>query len=495
MLVSSVFIISTCALFYELLLSTISSYLLGSSVLHFSLVIGLFMFFLGVGAYVSKFITEQLLERFVAVEILLGFVGGFSGLVLTAAFSLTEYYYLVLLLLIGAISVLVGLEIPLVTRLVREYQELKDALAHILAFDYLGALVASIVFPLLALPYLGTVKTSFLIGIFNVLVAVVNCLEFRRILPSARKMLAASCCTLALLGGGLAYSSAATGFLEHFLYQDEIIFSTQTRYQKLVLTKFEDDFRLFINGDLQFSSIDEYRYHESLVHVPLSLVPRPEEVLVLGGGDGLAVREILKDARVGRVTLVDIDAEMTRLGREHPLFAKLNDHSFSSAKVSIVNEDAWKFLEKGTGVYSVIIIDLPDPNDTSLGKLYSAEFYGLVKRHLAGDGVLVTQSTSPYFAREAFWCINHTLREVFPTVVPYNAYVPSFGLWGFNLASSRALDLARVHLTVPTKFLTPESLPRLFIFDKDTGEVPTALNHLDSQELISVYERSADNWN
>lgn len=494
MLLASVFIVATCTIFYELLIGSISSYFLGSSILHFSLTIGLFLFFMGVGSFLSKFITERLLPAFITIEIAIGLFGGLSAAILYAAFSLTNYFYLAGFLLIASISIGAGLEIPLITRMIRRYGTLSSALANALAFDYIGGLIASILFPLVLLPYLGLMKTAFVVGMLNLSVAAVNAHYFRHELKRYSRYIAISLLGIALLGAGLFQSLSISSFFEQFLYQDQILYSAQTPYQRIIITRFKNDIRLFLNGDLQFSSIDEYRYHEALVHPALSMTRTRERVLILGGGDGLALREILKYPDVKEVTMVDIDKQMTDLGREHPLLVELNGNSMSDERLRIINADAGKYLEETTDIYSVIIIDLPDPNDLALGKLYSQEFYGLVSRHLDADGVMVAQSTSPYFSRKAYWSINETLGEVFDAVVPYTVHVPTFGQWGMNMAANRPLELSQMEVPVPVRYLDADVIPTLFVFDADTSRVEVDANKLDNQVLVQYYEESVRDW-
>ena len=397
-LATAILITSLCAIIYQLLVSALSSYLLGSSVLHFSLTIGLFMSFMGLGSYLSKYIQQDRVEYFVYIETAIGFLGGIAAFVLFLSFSTTDYYYLVALILIASISTLVGLELPLVTRLLRQYSSLKDTLAHLLAVDYIGALVASILFPLVFLPYLGIMKTGFLIGIVNIGIAIVTAFEFRGHIERLKGKIIIPFLSIAILTLGFIYSFKLVNYFERFIYQDQIILSEQSAYQRIVLTKFQDDIRLFLNGSIQFSSLDEYRYHEPLVHIPLTLVPSPEHVLILGGGDGLAVREALKHEQISTITLVDIDPRITELAQSHPVLRTLNDNALSSDKVTIVHQDAQKYLETTSKLFSVIIIDLPDPNDTSLGKLYTNSFYKLIAHRLTQDGIVITQASSPYFA-------------------------------------------------------------------------------------------------
>jgi spermidine synthase len=493
-LLFSVFVIASCGIFYQLLISTVSTYFLGSGVLYFSLTIGLFLFFMGVGSYLSKYIEKDLLEWFIRMEIFIGVIGGFSSFLLYYAFSVTQAYFFFSILVIASISTLMGLEIPIVVRILKERHTLKDTIAHILTFDYVGALVASVIFPLILLPYLGIMRTSFLIGFINILIATVGIYIFWNTLKKKRVYLAVSVMGLIILVAGFIFSFSITKFFENYAYQDRIIFTEQSPYQRIVVTKFKEDIRLFLNGNLQFSSVDEYRYHESLVHIPLSYVKQKEQVLVLGGGDGLVVRELLKYPEVQHITVVDIDPKITDFAKKNKFFLEMNEQSLLNTKVKIINEDALKFIENTEIFYNVVIIDLPDPEDPTLGRLYSKEFYERVKQRMSVDGLLVTQATSPYFAREAYWTIGVTLESEFSWVKPYTVYVPSFGQWGFFLAGKNIKDELPV-LKVPTRYLTSEIIPTLFIFDSDSSKVPAEVNTLSNQILVRKYEKSWENVN
>ncbi len=516
-LLTSVLIIAICGILYELLISTITSYFQGSSVLHFSLVIGLFLSFMGVGSYFSRYIKKDLLTWFIRFEIVLGIVGGFATFLLYFAFSLTPYFYLVAFFLIAILGGMIGVEIPILTRIVREYENLRDALASVLSFDYMGALVASVLFPLVLLPNLGTMRTSFVVGLLNLIVALLNIYLFREELQRFKSLMTSTVLASLILIGGFAYSFQLNSFFEQFLYQDQVMFSRQSAYQQIVMTKWNQDIRLFIDGNIQFSSRDEHRYHEPLVHIPMAMAPSHENILVLGAGDGLAVREILKYPNVGQIDVVDLDPEMTQIGKNHPVLIRLNDSAFHHSNVRIFNQDAYKFIEESSAFYDVVIIDLPDPNNHSLGKLYSQEFYGLLAKRLSVGGTVVTQSTSPYFAPNAFWCIHQSMETVLPHTLGYQTNVPSFGPWGFNLsqklgnslqadstASTEAweqLSMTRLQTqlfarpdSLSFRYLTPEILPTLFSFDGDMAERAVEVNRLSNQSLVSYYEKSWNQW-
>ncbi len=453
------------------------------------------MSFMGVGSYLSKYVETKLLDWFVGIEIFIALLGGFSGLLLYGAYSLTEFYYAIAFCLIALISIGVGMEVPLITRIIKENSRLQDALANVLAVDYAGALLASILFPVILLPYLGVMRTAFAVGILHVIVAAYTCVVLAEILQLKKLHLLASAASALLLLLGFAYSLSLVGILEQYLYQDQILYSQQSSYQKIVLTKHKADTRLFLDGNLQFSSIDEYRYHETLVHLPLHLVPQAENVLLLGAGDGLALRELLKYQSIKSITLVDLDPVITQLARENKDLRELNANSLDDPRVTIYNQDAFEFIAKNEALYSVIIADLPDPNTLSLGKLYTKEFYTLLRKRLAGDGVFITQATSPYFARLPFWCIHQTMEAAFPHVQAAQLYVPSFGIWGFQLAMNHSFSLPDTEFRVPTRWLTPELVSGMERFDADIAEVPTTINRLDNQTLVGYYEASWEDWN
>lgn len=290
------------------------------------------------------------------------------------------------------------------------------------------------------------------------------------------------------LGIGLAEAKRITIAAEDNIYADEIIFARDTRYQHIVLTRFKDDIRLFLNSHLQFSSRDEYRYHEALIHPGLSAVAAPRRVLVLGGGDGLAVREILKYPQIESITLVDLDAEMTRLFSTHTMLTALNHKSFSSSKVHIINADAFPWVDSNTESYDFIVIDFPDPTNYSLGKLYTTAFYKATARHLSGQGLMVVQSTSPMFARDSYWCIAETLKQAGLQTYPYHVYVPSFGEWGFVIAAYHDYQLP-ASLPKGLRFVSVDGLPALFHFPPDMSPLPMPPNRLNDQVLVRAYDQ------
>lgn len=493
-LLLSTSIIAVCALVYELGIGSLSSYLRGNSVYQFSITIGLFMTALGVGSYLSKYLTKPLMTAFISVELAIGCIGGFSCPLLFAAYSFNLVYTPIMWALIILIGTLTGLEIPLLTRIFREYTPLRIALANVLTFDYLGGLIGAMAFPLLLLPVVGIFDISMVMGLANLAVVFVNLILFRREIRHLKSLSFVSVLIAAGLVGGLFISNPVAGYLEQRIYADKIILSKASKHQRIVLTRWKDDIRLYINGRLQFSAMDEHRYHEVLVHPAASLIPSRSQILVLGGGDGLAVREILKYSDVNAVTVVDIDPMITNLARRDRIFRQMNRDAFHNPKVHVVNQDAKQFLQTTNRRYNFVVIDLPDPDDEGLVSLYSREFYQLVKRRLAKDGLAVTQSSSPFFARKAFWCIHQTIESAGFNAIPYHVYVPSFGAWGFNLFAEWRPNPDKIKLTVPTRFLSEASIPTVFAFGKDMQEIETQINTLLTPKLLSYHRSGWKSW-
>jgi spermidine synthase len=484
----SVLLIAACGLIYELIAGTLASYLLGDSVFQFSTVIGTYLFAMGIGSWLSKYLTRALVARFISIELMVGLVGGFSSSLLFLGFAYGHGFELELYALVIVIGALVGLEIPLLLRILKGRYEFRDLVSHVLTFDYLGALAASLVFPLWLVPKLGLVRGAMLFGLVNAAVALWSTYLFREELGRAAGLRVACLAVLAALGTGMAGARYITVAAENNIYADEVIFARDTHYQRIVLTKWKDDLRLFLSSHLQFSSRDEYRYHEALVHPGLAALPGARRVIVLGGGDGLAVREILKYPSVESITLVDLDPEMTRLFSTHPLLKRINSGSLTAPRVHVVNADAFLWLDSSTEFWDFAVVDFPDPTNFSLGKLYTTAFYKLLARHLSAHGLAAVQSTSPLFARQSYWCVVETMKQAGFTVYPYHAYVPSFGEWGFTLG---AITPYRPPQQLPAglRFLTPPVLAEMFNFPADMGPVAAEPNRLNDQVLVRYYDQ------
>lgn len=494
----TVLVVATCGLVYELVAGTLASYVLGDSVTQFSTVIGVYLSALGLGAWLSRFVQRGLARRFIEVELAVALLGGASAPLLFLAFGhLPQAFRPVLYGVVLLVGTLVGLEIPLVMRILREAVEFKELVAKVLTFDYVGALLASLMFPLVLIPHLGLVRTSLLFGILNAAVGLWSTWIFAPLLGPTAGLRAKSAVVILMLTVGFAFSEQLTDLAEEGAYADPVVFAKSTRYQRLVITRAGGHFQLFLNGNLQFSSADEYRYHEALVHPAFALRPQARRVLVLGGGDGLAVREVLRHPGVSEVVLVDLDPEMTTLAVQNPLLFELNRGSLRDPRVKVVNDDAFVWLAEAgpqAGLFDVALVDFPDPHNFSLGKLYTRHFYQLLRGRLDPQGVVAVQSTSPMFARRSFWCINRTLESAGFQVRPYHALVPSFGEWGFALGALQPFAAPQEPLP-GLRYLDGPTLASLFVLGPDMAPLPAEVNRLNNQALVRYYEEEWRRWN
>lgn len=497
LLLATVLIIATCGLVYELVAGALASYLLGDSITQFSTVIGVYLSAMGLGAHLSKYVERDLAGRFVDTELAVALIGGLSAPLLFLCFGRADVpmFRVVLYSLVLVVGTLVGLEIPLLLRILKDRYEFKDLIARVLAFDYLGALVASLMFPILLVPRLGLVRTSVAFGLLNAAVGIWSTYLLRGSLRGTSWLRVKGAGVMAILFAAFIAADQLTSLAEEGLYADEVVFAKTSPYQRMVITRNRAGFQLFLNGNLQFASADEYRYHEALVHPAMAMQPRPKRALVLGGGDGLAVRELLRYDELEQVVLVDLDPEMTKLARDNVLVRELNRDALHSPKVEIVNEDAYLWLERDHGLFDVVIIDFPDPNSFSLGKLYTTRFYNMLRRALSPGAAVAVQSTSPLMARSSYWCVVRTMEESGFHVRPYHAFVPSFGEWGFVLASDAPFEQPSKLRAQELSYLTDDLLPALFSFSADMGPVPVEVNRLNNQVLVQYYEAEWKRWN
>lgn len=490
----NVIIIATCGLIYELLAGTLSSYVLGDSVTQFSLIIGIYLFAMGVGSWLSRFIDKNVAEKFVDIELAVAVVGGFSAPLLFLTFAYISYFGLVLYSMVFVIGTLVGLEIPLLMRILKDELDFKELVSRVLALDYIGALVASLLFPILLVPKLGLNRTSLLFGMLNAAVAVWATWLLEPLIRKNLTLLRVKgFVIIVLLGIAFIKADSLTTLAEDGLFTDNIIYAKSSPYQRIVVTKGKTGHALFLNGNLQFNSFDEYRYHEALVHPAFAAFDgTPKRVLVLGGGDGLALREILKYPSVKSAQLVDLDPMMTGLSKALPVLDELNHHAYDDPRVTVTNADAFVWLDNNeVEPFDIAIIDFPDPNNFALGKLYTTHFYNLLKRKLKPDSTIVVQCTSPLIARRSYWSIIKTLEAAGFTVKPFQTTVPSFGVWGYALAKLQPFETpTKPPAGIELKFLNEVSFSSMFDFPSDM--TPPAeeieINRLDNQALVRYYE-------
>ena len=495
LLLATAMVIAICGLVYELLAGTLASYLLGDSVTQFSTVIGVYLSAMGLGSWLSGKIDRDVARRFVEIEIAVAVVGGASAPLLFLAFGHVSFFRVVLYGMVTLVGTLVGLEIPLLLRVLKDQYEFKDLIARVLTVDYLGSLLASLLFPIFLVPRLGIVRTGLVFGLLNALVALYSTHLLKAVIPGRRALQIKALVVIALLLTGVALADRFTGLAEEGMYADEVIFAKTSPYQRIVITRGRSSFQLFLSGNLQFSSADEHRYHEALVHPALSLSPEARRVLVLGGGDGLGARELLKHPGVAEIVLVDLDPAITRLSAELPLLRKQNKDALRSPRVKVVNEDAYVWLGADHGRFDAAIIDFPDPNTFALGKLYTTRFYRLLRRALAPGAPVAVQSTSPLMARSSFWCVATTLEAAGFFTRGYHVAVPSFGEWGYILARDTPFEVPTRLAPVELAYLNESVLPTLFVFPGDMARVPTQVNRLDNQILVSYYDREWKRWN
>ncbi len=503
-LLFSAFIIAICGLIYQLLAGTLSSYLLGDSIYYFSLVIGISMSAMGLGAWVSRYIDDSNLpSTFIHIQVLIGLIGGLSTTFLFFAFAIIHNYTPLLFLITTILGALIGIEIPLIIRILNNQTSLKLNVSNVFTADYIGALIAALLFPLVLVPQLGLMRTGLFFGVINIAVALLAWIIFKNELANKKSLLSTISFSAIILIIGFIFTNQVTNHLESKLYQHQIIYAETTPYQRILVTHHKQRTRFYINGALQFDSLDEYRYHESLVHPAMQMAPAHENILILGGGDGLTAREVLKYNDVKHITLVDLDPAVTQLFKNNTQLAKLNKGSLNDERLTIINQDAWKYLEHSKQLFDVVIIDLPDPSNLSLSRLYSITFYTLLQQHLSHAGVIVTQASSPLYSREAFWSINETLKASGSAskgawnTLPYHTYIPSFGAWGFILASRVNLDRIKLSDDISPlnlKFLTPELLKSMQLFPPDMEPIEVEVNNIHSHKLLKYYQMGWDKW-
>lgn len=506
LLKACVFATGLAGIVAEYVMSTMASYLLGDAVVQWALTISLMLFAMGLGSRLSRRIRSAVLDWFVTAELLLSLLCGTSAaLVFTASAwiaSMTPFLYSISF----AIGLLIGIEIPLVTRLNHVFEELRVNISSVMEKDYYGALLGGLFFAFVALPYLGLTYTPIVLGAVNLAVAFLLFFRHRSVLTFRRSLaLGFAVVPLALLFVGL-FAEPIVLFGEQRRYRDRIVYHEQTQYQRIVMTRWKNDTWLYLNGNEQFSSYDEELYHEPLVHPAMLVVPEAKNVLILGGGDGLALREVLKHPSVKQVTLVDIDPAMTRLGRENDILVELNGGSLLDPRVVIANEDALTWLERASGIWDVMLIDLPDPKTADLARLYSLELYQLASRHLAPGGALVTQATSSFFTKRAFLSILATVRASGLVAVPYHNHVPTLGEWAWVIGvkgPSRqgsteplAADTLKARLaelefgSLDTRFLNKDAMVSMLHFGKGFDDEVEVSDH--SNLVVFYYYREGD---
>ncbi|MBA3012427.1 MAG: polyamine aminopropyltransferase [Proteobacteria bacterium] len=548
LLCACMFASGACGIILEYIQASLASMILGNAFEQWAMVIGLMMFWMGFGSLIQTRISKPyLVYAFIGIEIFLALAGGFSPTLTYLSYGYTAHYSLVLYFFVSLIGILIGLEIPVIIRINNDYSdELSTNLGRILSADYIGSLAGSLIYVFVLLRYTPITQAAFLTAGMNFFLALVTFVYFTRkkLIPKSIVLSFVMGITLAAIIYGYLSNREWQVKIEQPLYDDPIVYSQASQYQHIVITHYNplDETRLFLNGNLQLCSTDEDRYHESLVHPAMALAKVKNRVLILGGGDGCALREVLKYKEIKEVLLVDLDPAMTTLAASHPLLTRINQNAFQDARtvvlpakgilpgpdrqiymgtkekrhaiptlpgqtpstrhladVKVMNVDADKFLGEIQGFWNVIIVDMPDPSSPELTKLYAREFYKKIKQHLSQNGIMVVQSTSPYMAKESFLCIGRTLESAGFSILPFHENVPSFGDWGWYLAWNPAIQtpklmdkIAGLNFSVQTRFLTPEVFRSQLVFGKGLLETDrTEINTLLHPVLLTIYNHES----
>ncbi|MFC0847457.1 MULTISPECIES: polyamine aminopropyltransferase [Streptomyces] len=449
----TVFICAACGLVYELELVALASYLIGDSVTQASVVLSVMVFAMGIGSLLAKRLRLHAAVGFGLIEAALALVGGCSAMVLYATFAWLGGARYALVAFSLAIGVLIGAEIPLLMTLIQRVsrQDPGGTVADLFAADYVGALVGGLAFPFLLLPLLGQLTGALLTGAVNAVAggALVLWLFRRDLTPRARWWLfAANVLVLAVLATTTALVGAFEQAARRAVYGGQVRVAVQTGVQEIVLTGSRTGhgpggpLDLFLDGRLRVSGRDEHRYHSALVGPAMESGPHGR-VLILGGGDGLAAREALRNPGVRSVTLVELDAGVVDLARHDPALSALNGHAYDDRRVRPVVADAFGWLRgpgRSAGPFDVVVSDLPDPGITPSTKLYSEEFFGLAARVLAPGGRIVVHA-GPVATREhTYWTVESTVRAAGLWTVPYRA---TGRLTGFTAGPDRASDATK----------------------------------------------------
>lgn len=485
----SVFIVATCGLIYELVAGALASYLLGDSVKQFSFIIGTYLFSMGIGSFVAKFVKKNLIDRFIEIELLIGIIGGLSSVLLFLLFQHAAHFQFILYFIVFLTGCLTGMEIPILMNILKNRVNFRDLVSDVFTFDYIGALLASVLFPIYFIPKLGVIGTSLFFGIINVCVGIALCIFLRKEVKNPKSLYVKAFISLAALITAAYFSNDILSYTEKNLYQSNIIYKHSTPYQRIILTEDKGQYQLYLNNNLQFNTKDEYRYHDLLVHPAMATAPSVKKVLVLGGGDGLAVREVLKYNEVEKITLVDLDEGMTKLFQQNEVLIQHNKNSLNNKKVTIYNEDAFIWVKNNREKYDVIIIDFPDPSNYSLGKLYSTYFYKSLYESMTENTVITIQTTSPYYAPKSFWCIHETVASIYPNIIPYHTYVPSFGEWGFAIVSpNNQINFQLVKRKLNNLKFYNYKLNDYTNFPEDMKASHIEINRLDNQSLVRYFD-------
>ena len=534
-------LVAACGLVYEYLMAHYAGRVLGAVEPTLYAMIGLMIVAMGIGAFAAKWI-DAIYRGFAWLELSIALLGGTSVLLLSGAvalaYTLPEWLRSVYGIDAGidldggvaaalvtasrflpfvagfVIGALIGMEIPLIAR-VREHvhaRRLEHNLGTMYGADYIGAGIGAAIWVLVCLKLpivyaaLGAAAVNTLVG-FGFLVV------YRAELRPAYGLWVGHVALACLLVVLAAFGTRWMADLGDTLFKDRVVYRLQTPFQNVVLTKRHiaagkpDILSLYINGALQFATNDERIYHAYLTTPAMLAAYRREHLLVLGGGDGLAVRDLLR-WNPESVTLIDIDAQLLDLfrgtDRQAPAWlgdslVALNGDALNDARVQVVQGDAFIEVERLVAAerrFDVVVADLPDPNHPDLNRLYSDYFYARVRQLLSPDGAFVTQSTSPYHAKTAFLAIGKTLASAGFHVQQYHANVPSFGEWGWSIGTlagqPASARIAATDAITPDGWLNKAQLVAAFAFPKGYFDAApdVEVNRLGSHVVYGYHQQA-----
>ncbi|MCZ6525377.1 MAG: polyamine aminopropyltransferase [Gammaproteobacteria bacterium] len=542
-LIGSMMVLAACGLIYEYLLAHYAGRIIGAVETSIYGMIGIMIVAMGIGAFLAKWVKDPF-RGFAWLEVSIAFVGGCSVLIMATMVALTytlpawlqdiyelhpsmttdggvvdilQHASFLLPFLFGFIlGAMIGMEIPLIAR-IRETIHGKHLLHNtgtIYGADYIGAGVGAAIwiYVCLKIPILlaaiGTASVNALVGIFF-LFRYRSQIRAPMGLWVAHGLLIVTLVLLAIGGARWINSMNST------LFKDKVEYTKVTPYQHITLTKrikgkgLPEVISLYLNGRLQFSSNDEVIYHSFLTYPAMLTSARHEKILVIGGGDGLAVRDILQ-WKPDLVTLIDLDKAMIDLfsGKDEAVpeginrkILALNEKALLDKRVQIIIGDAFLEIEKlisNEQYYDTIIIDLPDPSHPDLNKLYSSYFYKRLRELLSGDGTIAIQSTSPYHAKKAFISIGKTLESAGFVVNQYHANVPTFGEWGWSIGSKYGESpLQRIHdfstLPVAAQWMSLAQIQAAFVFAPDFYQNTDGIE-INTLGSNMVYQYHHDAW-
>lgn len=498
----SIFMTGLSGLVAEYTLATLGSYLLGNQTVQWTLIISFMMCAMGAGSWLSaKVKDENVLRSLIYCELGISLL---SATCAALAYGMSAYTDPTLIIYSNSLllGLLIGLEIPLATRVNEQFEDLKTNVGSMFAYDYVGSLLGGLLFAFVALPYFGLTYTPIVLGFINLSVAIVVTLVAKNKIDIKPYIKLEALVTVGIIAMTV-YVKPIILFGEQKNYKDKIVFEERTRFQKIVITERKGDYWLYLNGSEQFSSYDERKYHETLVHPVMKMSHKRERILVLGGGDGLAVRELLGYKEVKEIHLVDLDPRMTELAQTHPILTKLNGNALNHKKVKVYNMDANNFVKDVKKYYDVIIVDLPDPKSVDLARLYSKQFYMSLNRILNTGGGLITQASSTFFAKKAFISVLKSIRaaEIGGTI-PMKNHIPTFGEWGWVMSWKGSKDTQQVKNRLKEivwddnlQHLNAEAMLGIVSFDKQFYKDYDKIELNDNHNLVAYqYYNSSKTW-